>query len=1070
MKKLGFICLLILNYTISNAQWTQTNGPEGGYFNSMEKVGNSIWAAMRSGIYTSQNDGASWTKLPFLNDACLDIKCHGDTIVILCTSIPTLQVTTYDLYSRKSTDGGLSFSTATIIESSSSSITYPPQLFNVNNKYFTKGQWDWYISDNNGITWTLYPLPFGNAMSVIDGKDSIIFLEFKDNIPGAAGIYSSTDMINFSLVDTTYSASSGGLMVDNSLFLYISDYDTIIHQYVIKSDNFGTSWDTVYSSGPLAHASAGCSNFNGGIYFYQYPNYIFSNDKGQTWNTFTFPTGYSPSPLNNNLLLSNGDILNYVYPAGIVRYIPSQNIYFPTQTGIKGQYPISLSSNKGNLYCGTLSNSFMSSDAGSTWQKIPADIKYVVDFAFCGDTIIGAQEDYNGHLIRSFNNGANWDTLSAPVGLGWYSPTSIEFIGSTLYSSSDRILSSNDLGITWDTLPKWTTSGVGNCITTGSDLNGYVANITGQLWVVTNDGDVLKYDTTSQTWSEMFCFWSTGSNNSNKMYSLGSSIIVTGSAGMFISNDAGLTWNGFAPSSMPVTTAYNFMSVNNVWAASCGSYGIYFSSDYGITWSPLQTPSPFYARGGLTALNGKLFCGSYYNSVWARSGTLETISGVVFNDQNNNNVQDAGEKGIKNIVLKLKTSGLFATTDSLGHYVLTYDVTGDTLETELPFFCNTFPAYYISPGTSVQNFDFAVTFNTTIGDFSVDLSNINIFRPGFQTNLMLSVKNQGTISQPSVVDVTLDPQLQFNSATPSPTSITGNQLSWDVDSLEFNTGIGITINVNTPIAANLGSAISCIASVTPSVIDTFPSNNTYVLNDSVRGSFDPNDKQCLQGNYFTPQQLQNGEALEFIVRFQNTGNFPASVIHIIDTLSQFLDVSTFQVVSSSHPVEWSITGQGRVEFIFDNINLPASSFDEPNSHGLVKYTVRCKKGLSIGNAIVNTAYIYFDFNTPIITNTTTTLIANPVILVVNNNSGISNYELLLYPNPASNILNIVLADNPQKYCTIRINSNITQVYSTTTLNKYNQLDISNFADGFYYGTLVNEKGELLKGFKFVIRH
>jgi hypothetical protein len=53
---------------------------------------------------------------------------------------------------------------------------------------------------------------------------------------------------------------------------------------------------------------------------------------------------------------------------------------------------------------------------------------------------------------------------------------------------------------------------------------------------------------------------------------------------------------------------------------------------------------------------------------------------------------------------------------------------------------------------------------------------------------------------------------------------------------------------------------------------------------------------------------------------------------------------------------------------FDNILLPDSTSDEPNSHGVVKYTLHLRGGLAPGTAIPNTAAIYFDFNDPVVTN------------------------------------------------------------------------------------------------------
>jgi hypothetical protein len=72
-----------------------------------------------------------------------------------------------------------------------------------------------------------------------------------------------------------------------------------------------------------------------------------------------------------------------------------------------------------------------------------------------------------------------------------------------------------------------------------------------------------------------------------------------------------------------------------------------------------------------------------------------------------------------------------------------------------------------------------------------------------------------------------------------------------------------------------------------------------------------------------------------------------------------------------------LTG-GIVKFNFPNINLPDSLSDEAGSKGFVRFKVKLKDNLPLGTTIENTAYIYFDFNAPIITNTTVNTIALPL--------------------------------------------------------------------------------------------
>jgi hypothetical protein len=74
----------------------------------------------------------------------------------------------------------------------------------------------------------------------------------------------------------------------------------------------------------------------------------------------------------------------------------------------------------------------------------------------------------------------------------------------------------------------------------------------------------------------------------------------------------------------------------------------------------------------------------------------------------------------------------------------------------------------------------------------------------------------------------------------------------------------------------------------------------------------------------------------------------------------------------------------------------------------VQYKVKVKDNATVGTVINNTAFIYFDFNAPVVTNTTTNTLTLPngITTIAN-----STATMQLYPNPASDIVMINLSDN-----------------------------------------------------------
>jgi len=138
------------------------------------------------------------------------------------------------------------------------------------------------------------------------------------------------------------------------------------------------------------------------------------------------------------------------------------------------------------------------------------------------------------------------------------------------------------------------------------------------------------------------------------------------------------------------------------------------------------------------------------------------------------------------------------------------------------------------------------------------------------------------------------------------------------------------------------------------------------------------------------------DVLTYTIRFQNTGTAPAQNIFILDTLSSNLDWTTFSLIQSSHPIQVFHQSNGLVRFEFNQIWLADSTSNEPESHGELVYRISEKNTCLAGCDIENTAYIYFDWNDAIVTNTTYNI--NENLSGINDNllQGVG-----VYPNPSN---------------------------------------------------------------------
>ncbi len=380
-----------------------------------------------------------------------------------------------------------------------------------------------------------------------------------------------------------------------------------------------------------------------------------------------------------------------------------------------------------------------------------------------------------------------------------------------------------------------------------------------------------------------------------------------------------------------------------------------------------------------------------------------------------------------------------------------------------------FPNYYsIAPASQQVTFttsntevaDFCVTANQSIEDLNVVLIPISEARPGFEADYQLVVENIGTQAvNNAIVTLDFDDAMQsFVNAGVTPTSTTANQLTFDINNLQpltFQT-IDLTMQTFQPPTVNGGDILSFTANVSPSVNDFTLSDNTFVYDQIVVNSYDPNDKQVLQGEEIEIDETD--EYLNYLIRFQNTGTASAINIRILDTLHPKLDYSTLRPVNSSHDYRIEVTNENQVEFIFDGINLPDENTNEPASHGFVAYKIKPKSDVAVGDFIIGDANIYFDFNAPIITNMVSTEIIDNLDSV---NYNLQN-DVSIYPNPTKNILHIEVKNN-QEIDQIKI-YNLSGLELMNVKENQQQLNLEGLSAGVYLIQIQTNLGTVNKRF------
>lgn len=235
----------------------------------------------------------------------------------------------------------------------------------------------------------------------------------------------------------------------------------------------------------------------------------------------------------------------------------------------------------------------------------------------------------------------------------------------------------------------------------------------------------------------------------------------------------------------------------------------------------------------------------------------------------------------------------------------------------------------------------------------------------------------------------------------------------------------------------------------------------------IRSSYDPNDKLVNPG---VPNALNeiaiNDKWLTYTIRFQNEGNFSAKDIFVIDSLDQKFDKYSLTLLESSHPLtieNIKSNDQNIVKFNFKDIYLDYTANDELASQGYLKYMIKAKDDVVLGDIMENRAAIYFDQNPPIITNLTQNKYVE-ISLNINEFTEEGNV-IKFWPNPVDDYINIKTNGNT-RFSLKLYNLLGQELQSISTFKQNHQLDVSHLKTGFYVLKVNLENGKM-QSVKFV---
>jgi Leucine-rich repeat (LRR) protein len=444
------------------------------------------------------------------------------------------------------------------------------------------------------------------------------------------------------------------------------------------------------------------------------------------------------------------------------------------------------------------------------------------------------------------------------------------------------------------------------------------------------------------------------------------------------------------------------------------------------------------------------------------------VNGNIFLDYNDDGVKNDDDVYVSSQMIE--TAPYNSLTNANGNYFLRIDTAKSSTMINLKNISDRFDVKPAQRKINVtdayaqtyNNQDFRLVPKEIFGDIELSIVS-SVQRPGFAGTLTLTYRNIRTTVLNGKIKLEKDPILTFLSAVPKEDIIEGNTITWDYSNLKPFETRNIYVDVKVATTTKIGTILNNKMFATFNILNNYYETEKVVENTIIVSSYDPNDKTA-HIKSLSPKDITDRKSITYTIRFQNTGTYHAERVEVQDTISPLFDLSTLKTIALSHPncqvnIETDRFKKGQptvVKWIFENILLPDSSANEMASHGFIRYSIQPKQGLPIGTSLENKAYIYFDYNLPIITNISKVKVAIPS----KTQEAEATIPLKIYPNPSSDRISVSTSADVQGE--LFLSNLFGQIvdYQLFNQNETSVFDLHHLPKGVYALTLKTAQGNV----------
>ena len=327
--------------------------------------------------------------------------------------------------------------------------------------------------------------------------------------------------------------------------------------------------------------------------------------------------------------------------------------------GPSSGYVLSLAVSGSNIFAGTDSGVFLSTNDGTNWTAVNSGLTNtnVRALAVIDSNIFAGT--WGDGVFRFSNSGTSWTSVNS--GLRDREVTSLAVSGNTIFAGTEAngVYFSTTIGTSWTQVNGFiipytlSLAACGSNIFVGTYSGFFQVTDTGTSWTVVNSG----------------------LGNIISSFAVSESNIFAGTygEGVFLSTDTGTSWTAVNSGLPEKTFIYSFtVSGNNIFAGT--DSGVFLSTDNGANWTVFNSGLMNTEIHSLAVIDSNIFAGTYGGGVWRRplSETTAAIDHRPQRETFNCHIRSPGY-----------TSSFVTIAFSLPHFervtVTTYDLTGRTV-------------------------------------------------------------------------------------------------------------------------------------------------------------------------------------------------------------------------------------------------------------------------------------------------------------------------------------------------------------------------------------------------------